>query len=139
MIWIYQNTAAKSQDEFMPSMELQSTLSETLNHFPILAGRITEDSHGNATVHLTNEGVLFTEAQCPEQPLGFFLSRSEDDEEFDYANINASDLDVPVAKDWTGPMVSIQITRLQCNSVILAVSTFHCLMDAQSVADFINT
>ena len=139
MIWIYQNTAAKNQDELMPSMELQSTLSDTLNHFPILAGRITEDSNGNATVHLTNEGVLFTDAQCPDQPLGYFLSQSEDDEEFDYANINASDLDVPVAKDWTGPMVSIQITRLQCNSVVLAVSAFHCLMDAQSAADFINT
>ncbi|CAF4922079.1 unnamed protein product, partial [Rotaria sp. Silwood1] len=39
MIWIYSNTANLSKDDFMPSDQLQATLSNTLNYFPILAGR----------------------------------------------------------------------------------------------------
>jgi len=138
MIWIYRNNSKMSDNEFMPSIELQSTLSDTLNHFPILCGRLTEDTNGNATIHLTNEGVLFTEAQCQDQTLDYFIMRKEDDDEFDYENINSSDLGVLVANDWTGPMVSIQVTRLRCGSVILSICAFHCLMDAQSTADFIN-
>ncbi|CAF3884755.1 unnamed protein product [Adineta steineri] len=132
MIWIYAN-------KFMPSLELQSTLSDALNHFSILAGRITEDLNGNATIHLNNEGVLFTEAQCQDQTLDYFINRTTDDDELDYNNINSADLEVPASRDWTGPMMSIQITRLQCGSVILSISAFHCLMDAQSAAYFINT
>ena len=139
MLWIYRNNSKMSEKEFMPSIELQSTLSDALNHFPILAGRLTEDINGNATIHLTNEGVLFTEAKCTDQALDYFLMPDENGD-FDYENINASDLGVSVAKDWTvGPMVSIQVTRLQCNSVILSITAFHCLMDAQSTADFINS
>ncbi|CAF3310873.1 unnamed protein product [Rotaria sp. Silwood2] len=123
----------------MPSQQLQSTLSDTLNYFPILAGRITEDTNGNAIVHLTNEGVLFTEARCNNQKLDYFIQQTADIKEFDYENINSSDLSVLVTSDWTGPMLSIQLTRLQCGSVILSLSAFHCLMDAQSTAHFMNT
>jgi shikimate O-hydroxycinnamoyltransferase len=139
MIWIYWNSLKMSKDKFMPSIQLQSTLSDTLNHFPILAGRITEDTNGNATIHLNNEGVSFTEAQCPDQTLDYFIKQTIDDEEFDYDNINTSDLDVAIANDSTGPIMSIQITRLQCGSIILSISASHCLMDAQSMANFINT
>ncbi|CAF3554525.1 unnamed protein product [Rotaria sp. Silwood2] len=38
----------------------------------------------------------------------------------------------------TGPCVSIQVTRLQCNSVILNVSIHHYLVDGQSTSDFVN-
>ncbi len=99
MIWIYLNSLKMSKDEFMPSIQLQSTLSDTLNHFPILAGRITEDTSGNATIHLNNEGVLFTEAQCQDQTLDYFIKPTMNDEEFDYDNINVSDLDVALAND----------------------------------------
>jgi hypothetical protein len=61
------------------------------------------------------------------------------DQEFDYEHINTSDLAVGVKNDWTGPCMSIQVTRLKCNSVILSISAFHCLFDAQSVSFFINT
>ncbi|UJR32485.1 hypothetical protein I4U23_019947 [Adineta vaga] len=139
MIWIYENKLKLSKEAFMPMKQLQSTLSDTLNYFPILAGRLTEDVNGNATIHLNNEGVLFTEAQCSDQTLDYFIQRTSDDEEFDYDHINASDLNVPVANDWTGPMISIQITRLQCDSVMITISAFHCLMDAQSTAHFITS
>jgi shikimate O-hydroxycinnamoyltransferase len=138
MIWIYENTENLSKDTFMPSDHLQTTLSDTLNYFPILAGRTTEDAKGNATIHLTNEGVLYTEAECPNHTLDYFIPRTLLDEGFDYEHINTSDLAVPVSNDWTGPCMSIQVTRLKCNSVILTISAFHSLFDAQSAADFIN-
>ena len=137
MIWIYSNTKNLSRDEFMPSNLLQSTLADTLNYFPLLAGRVTEDDQSNATIHLSNEGILYTEAECPDHSLDYFVPRS--DQEFDYEHINTSDLAVRVSNDWTGPCMSIQITRLKCNSVILSISAFHCLFDAQSIAFFINT
>ena len=139
MIWIYSNTENLSRDEFMPSNVLQSTLADTLNYFPILAGRVTEDDKANATVHLTNEGVLYTEAECPDHSLDYFVPRTPSDKEFDYEHINTSDLAVRVKNDCTGACMSIQVTRLKCNSVILSISAFHCLFDAQSIAFFINT
>ncbi|CAF1048193.1 unnamed protein product [Rotaria sordida] len=138
MIWIYSNTANLSKDDFMPSDQLQITLADTLNYFPILAGRATEDTKGNVTMHLTNEGVLYTEAECPNQTLDYFIPRTFLDEGFDYEHINMSDLDVKVKTDWTGPCMSIQVTRLKCNSVILSISASHCLTDAASMSHFIN-
>jgi hypothetical protein len=64
MIWIYSNTASLSKDNFMPSDHLQTTLADTLNHFPILTGRATEKTKGNMTIHLANEGVVYAEAEC---------------------------------------------------------------------------
>jgi shikimate O-hydroxycinnamoyltransferase len=139
MIWVYSNIENLSKDNFMPSDYLQTTLSNTLNYFPILAGRLTEDTKDNATIHFTNEGVVYTEAECPNQSLDYFIPRIGSDEEFDYEHINTSDLAVRVNNDWTGPCVSIQVTRLKCNSVILSISAFHCLFDAQSTSFFINT
>ena len=140
MLWIYSNSENLPKDEFMPTNYLQTTLSDTLNHFPLVAGRLTEDDKGNATVHMTNEGVFFTEAECPDQTVDFFVPRtSSDEQEFDYENINKSNLSVPVKNNWTGPCMSIQVTRLKCHSVILTISAFHCLFDAQSMAHFINT
>ncbi|CAF0897882.1 unnamed protein product [Rotaria sp. Silwood1] len=138
MIWIYSNTANLSKDDFMPSDQLQATLSNTLNYFPILAGRATEDEKGNVTIHLTNEGVLYTEAECSNQNLDYFIPRTFQDEGFDYEHINTSDLAVSVKTDCTGPCMSIQVTRLKCNSVILSISAFHCLVDAHSMGHFIN-
>ena len=139
MMWIYSNSEHLSRDEFMPSNVLQSTLADTLNYFPILAGRITEDEKGNAIVHLTNEGVLYTEAECRDHSLDYFVPRtSSSDQEFDYEHINTSDLSVRV-NDCTGACVSIQVTRLKCNSVILSISACHCLFDPQSIALFVNT
>jgi hypothetical protein len=60
MIWIYADDGKIKKDEFMPSKYLQSTLSDTLNYFPILSGRMSEDRNGNGQIHLTNDGVLFT-------------------------------------------------------------------------------
>ncbi|CAF4971182.1 unnamed protein product, partial [Rotaria magnacalcarata] len=54
----------------------------------MLAGRIIEDEKGNVTVHLTNEGVLYTEAECPNQTMDYFIPRTLSDEEFDYEHIN---------------------------------------------------
>jgi shikimate O-hydroxycinnamoyltransferase len=139
MIWVYSNTENLSKDNFMPSDYLQTTLSNTLNYFPILAGRLTQDAKGNATIHLTNEGVLYTEAECPNQSLDYFIPRTASDKEFDYEHINTSDLAVRVNNDCTGPCMSIQVTRLKCNSVILNITAFHCLLDAHSVSFFINT
>ncbi|CAM4756350.1 unnamed protein product [Rotaria magnacalcarata] len=139
MIWIYSNSENLSKEDFLSSDQLKTTLSDTLNYFPILAGRATEDAKGNVTIHLTNEGVLFTEATCPNHTLDYFISRMPHDEEFDYEHINTSDLALKVNNDWTGPCTSIQVTRLKCNSVILSISAFHCLMDAQSMSHFINT
>ncbi|CAF1138202.1 unnamed protein product [Rotaria sp. Silwood1] len=138
MIWIYSNTANLSKDDFMPSDQLQATLSNTLNYFPILAGRATEDEKGNVTIHLTNEGVLYTEAECPNQNLDYFIPRTFQDEGFDYEHINTSDLAVRVKAGGREPCMSIQVTRLKCNSVILSISASHCLMDAHSMSHFIN-
>ncbi|CAF4159672.1 unnamed protein product [Rotaria sordida] len=139
MIWIYSNTTNLSKDDFMPSDQLQITLADTLNYFPILAGRATEDTKGNVTMHLTNEGVLYTEAECPNQTLDYFIPQTFLDEGFDYEHINTSDLAVRIKTDWTGPCMSIQVTRLKCNSVILSISASHCLTDAESMSHFINT
>lgn len=139
MLWIYSNTINLSKDEFMPSDRLQTTLSDTLNYFPMLAGRATEDEKGNCIIHLTNDGVLYTEAECSTHSIDYFVPRTLSDEEFDYENINRSDLTVKVSSDCTGPCTSIQVTRLKCNSVILTISAFHFLMDAHSVSYFINT
>ncbi|CAF2391034.1 unnamed protein product [Rotaria sp. Silwood2] len=138
MIWIYSNTANLSKDDFMPSDQLQTTLSNTLNYFPILAGRATEDTKGNVIIHLTNEGVLYTEAECPNHTLDYFIPQTLLEEGFDYEHINTSDLAVKVKNDCTGPCMSIQVTRLKCNSVILSISAFHCLTDAHSMSHFIN-
>ncbi len=64
-----------------------------------LAGRATEDAKGNATIHLTNEGVLYTEAECSNHSLDYFIPRTLPDEEFDYEHINTSDLAVRVKND----------------------------------------
>lgn len=138
MLWVYSNTENLSKDDFMPSIYLQQILSDTLNYFPILAGRAIEDEKCNTTIHLTNEGVLFTEAECPEHTVDYFVPRTSPDEDFDYEHINTTDLTVPVKSDFTGACMSIQVTRLKCNSVILSVSVFHCLCDAQSMSDFVN-
>ncbi|CAF0751949.1 unnamed protein product [Adineta ricciae] len=138
MIWFYPNKLKQTRDEFMPSKQLQLTLSNTLNYFTILAGRGTEDENGNVTVHLNNEGVLYTDAHCPDQSLDYFIQRT-DDEEFDYEHINSSDLDVLIPNDFTGPLTSIQVTRLQCDSVVISIVVCHCLMDAQSSAHFITS
>lgn len=139
MIWIYSNTEHLSKEEFLPSNLLQSTLADTLDYFPLLAGRVTEDDQANATIHLNNEGVLYTEAECPDHSLDYFIPRTASNQEFDYEHINTSDLAVGVNNDWTGASMSIQVTRLKCQSVILSISAFHCLFDAQSIAFFINT
>jgi hypothetical protein len=139
MIWFYSNTANLPTDSFMPSNHLKTTLSDTLNYFPMLAGRIVEDAKGNAIVHLTNEGVLYTEAECPTQTMDYFIPRTLSDEDFDYEYINTSNLVVKVNNDWTGPCVSIQLTRLKCNSVILSISGFHCFFDPHAMSHFINT
>lgn len=138
MLWLYSNTEKLSKDDFMPSQQLQTTLADALNYFPILAGRATEDEKGNTTIHLTNEGVLYTEAECMDHEIDYFVPKTLPGEEFDYEHINASDLAVIVTNNLTGPCMSIQVTRLKCNSVILSISAFHCLMDAQSMSDFIN-
>ena len=52
------------------------TLSDTLNYFPMLAGRIIEDAKGNVIVHLTNEGVLYIEAECPNQTMDYHISNA---------------------------------------------------------------
>jgi hypothetical protein len=138
MIWIYSNDLKINKNEFMSSNDLQSRLSNTLNHFPILSGRMSEDINENGQIHLTNDGVLFTESKCLNKNLDYFINRTNENKEFDYENINSSDLIVYVSNDWTGPMLSIQITRLICGSLILSISAFHCLMDAQSISHFMN-
>lgn len=138
MLWLYSNSEKLSKDDFMPSKQLQTSLADALNYFPILCGRVQEDEKGNATIHLTNEGVLYTEAECLDHTIDYFIPRSSPDEDFDYENINRSDFAVNIKNDWTGPGMSIQVTRLKCNSVVLTISAFHCLMDAQSVSHFIN-
>ncbi|CAM4851103.1 unnamed protein product [Rotaria magnacalcarata] len=138
MIWIYSNTENLSKEDFMPSEHLQTTLSDTLNYFPILAGRATEDAKSNVTMHLTNEGVLYTEAECISHTLDYFIPRTLPVEEFDYEHINKSDLSVRVKTDLTGACMSIQVTRLKCQSIILSISALHCLMDATSSSHFMN-
>ncbi|UJR13038.1 hypothetical protein I4U23_000064 [Adineta vaga] len=139
MIWVYSINSKTDKDHFMTSDKLQSTLSDTLNHFPILAGRLTQDAKGNVLVLLTNEGVSFTEAKCENQTLDYFIQRTEDCGDFSYASFDSSDLAAPINGDLTGPQLSVQVTRLKCGSVMLSITANHCLMDAYSVACFINT
>ncbi|CAF3385015.1 unnamed protein product, partial [Rotaria sp. Silwood2] len=113
MIWVYSNL---SKDDFMPSDQLQTTLSDTLNYFSILAGRATENTKGNVIMHLTNEGVLYTEAECPNNTLDYFIPRTSSDENFDYEHINTSDLAVTLKTGRTEPCVSIQVTHAQSMS-----------------------
>ncbi|CAF3939925.1 unnamed protein product [Rotaria sordida] len=103
------------------------------------AGRTTEDTKANVIIHLTNEGILYTEAECPNQTLDYFIPRTFLDEGFDYEHINTNDLAVRIKTDCTGPCMSIQVTRLKCNSVILSISASHCLMNAENISHFINT
>jgi shikimate O-hydroxycinnamoyltransferase len=138
MIWIYPNNLKVNKDQFMPSEHLQSTLSNTLNYFPVLSGRMSADECENCHIHLTNKEVLFTESRCLNQNLNYFINQTDENKEFNYEIINLSDLSVDVSRDGTGPMLSIQITRLLCGSVILSISSFHCLMDVESVSNFIN-
>jgi len=51
-------------------------------------------------------GVLFKESKCLNKNLDYFVNRTNENE-FDYENINSSDLTVSVCNDWTGSMLSI--------------------------------
>ena len=68
----------------------------------------------------------------PQPPVGW-----EHPQLLDCARIPAG-LCTMVSGDWTGTACTVQVTRFACGGVVLGLSAFHCLMDAQAAATFMG-
>jgi len=150
MLWAFHLPPSTAAVDHMPTTLLLSSLASTLNVFPVLCAGLLQDSTGAATLRLDNSNpVTLIEAthsvplsSCiptpttrysPPQPPALWTHPQLLD-----GSLIPRDVLTAVNADWTGVACSVQVTRWACGGVLLGLSAFHCLMDAQAAATFLG-
>jgi shikimate O-hydroxycinnamoyltransferase len=144
MIWAYNANANNNQsEEFMPIKKLKDSLILLINQLPVIAGTIgAEDSSGNLQLNVNNQGVLWAEASMS-APLEDFLPnrfsryKPENSYALDYTALNSLELQQrPISYKPSEPILSLQLTRFSCHSLVIAVSGQHALFDGSAMGQF---
>ena len=151
MMWAFHAPPSVAADSHMPTPILLTSLAATLDVLPVLCAALLQDSTGAATLRLDNSNpVVLTEASntallsdCIPPPAVRY-ARPQPPKQWthpqlvDRSLLPASDVFTAVSGDWTGASCSVQVTRWACGGVVLGLSAFHCLMDAQAAATFVG-
>jgi hypothetical protein len=145
ILWAYNNLNLNEQ--FMPVDTLKLALTKLINEIPILAGQISEeDEAGNVHIAVNNTGVVWTEAHVEATldsiiPHRFArypeLSATELLHSVDYSALNSLSLTSPLSYGLNQPMLSLQLTRFHCDSLVIALSSQHVLFDGSSAGQLI--
>ncbi|GAB3969606.1 acyltransferase [Streptomyces sparsus] len=114
---------------------LRDSLARTLARYPVLAGRLRRDADGGLSVECNDGGVRFTEAYSPE-PLREFGPDLRSEPVIGNLVREVSPFRV-VGRD--APLLKIRLTRMRGGGSILGVAINHCLADARSTLDFLQS
>ncbi|KAJ0084742.1 hypothetical protein Patl1_29403 [Pistacia atlantica] len=134
-IFFYRNNPSSAMKEKDPVKVIREALSKALVFYYPFAGRAREGSNRKLMVDCNGEGVLFVEAN---------------------ANVTVDDFGPEIQPPFTCldelmhivpgsdgiagcPLMSIQVTRLECGGFILALRWNHSLCDAYGVMQFLKT
>ncbi|KAJ0021091.1 hypothetical protein Pint_30866 [Pistacia integerrima] len=134
-IFFYRNNPSSAMKEKDPVKVIREALSKALVFYYPFAGRVREGSNRKLMVDCNGEGVLFVEAN---------------------ANVTVDDFGPEIQPPFTCldelmhivpgsdgivgcPLMSIQVTRLECGGFILALRWNHTLCDAYGVMQFLKT
>ncbi|KAJ3708158.1 hypothetical protein LUZ61_011863 [Rhynchospora tenuis] len=114
--------------------KLKFSLSQTLNYFYPLAGRIRETGKGKLHVECNGEGAEFVEAQVADATLESIRQGSA---------VELFNELLPTKKSLfdfreTGPLLAVQISVLDGGGFVLGVSISHFIADGASLSMFLN-
>ena len=131
-------------EQHMPAPLLLASLAATLDTFPILCASLQENGKREAAMRLDNSNAVVLVEAVHSSPLSSCIPTPNN--RYDTANaaggwdcsLIPNDVRTPVNNDWTGTACAVQVTRWACGGVLLGLSAFHCLMDAQSAATFMR-
>ncbi|KDP39567.1 hypothetical protein JCGZ_02587 [Jatropha curcas] len=127
---------------YHPSMErkdpvqvLKQAIAETLVFYYPFAGRIRERPNRKLVVECTGEGILFVEADAD-----VALDQFGDAIRPPFPCFGELLFDVPGSSGIANcPLLLIQVTRLKCGGIILAIRLNHTISDATGYFQFIST
>ena len=150
MLWAFPLPPSTAVDSHMATPLLVASLASALDSFPVLCSSLHEDTRGAATLIFDNANPVALVEATHASPLSDCIPSTSDrygppqppkswshPQLVDSALIPA-DVCTAVSSDWTGAGCSVQVTRFACGGVVLGLSAFHCLMDAQSAATFLG-
>ena len=144
VLWAFRLPPHTSAEAHMAAPLLLASLGSALNTLPVLCAALQEDSTGAATLRVDNTNpLLLSEATHPALlasciPTADARYASASSAEGWNSSLIPDDLFISVSTNWTGPACSVQVTRFACGGVVLGLSAFHCLMDAQAAATFMR-
>lgn len=146
IIWVYNVKNIKKNDkleDFISVKKIKEALILLINEISIISGTIGyEDDKGNIKINLNNQGILFLEAKSDKELDDIIpnrYTRYNKDYDLDYFNSNSLKFNSKEVKYKVGePIISIQITKFICNSIIISLSGQHCLFDADTMGQFMK-
>ncbi|CAN0890159.1 Stemmadenine O-acetyltransferase [Linum grandiflorum] len=115
------------------SAHLKSSLSDTLNLFYPLSGRLQDD---NLVIHDFHNGVPFIDAEIKGLTLSNFLQPP---------NLQSLDRLLPVQPPLclhpvrNGPQLAVQVSTFECGGVAVGMSFNHRIMDGGTISLFLET
>ncbi|CAN0918193.1 BAHD acyltransferase At5g47980, partial [Linum grandiflorum] len=113
-----------------PSSNLKSSLSQTLNHFYPLAGRIKDES--GSSIDCNDKGVIFTEAQAS-CFLSQFLQQPDP-----HLLRKLIPTEIESHQAFYGCPLLVQVTCFACNGLALGVCISQKVADATTLTNFVE-
>ncbi|KAK9284285.1 hypothetical protein L1049_023455 [Liquidambar formosana] len=114
---------------------IKQALAKVLVHYYPLMGSLTRGSDGKLIVKCTNQGVPFVEAFANDD-----LEVLGDITIPDPAMIGNLLYTIPGAKSVLEmPLLTVQVTRFKCGGFVLGMTINHCMVDAISAKEFVNS
>ncbi|XP_017436003.2 benzyl alcohol O-benzoyltransferase, partial [Vigna angularis] len=132
MIQIYRKHASMAEKD--PVQVIRQALSQTLVFYYPFAGRLREGPHRKLMVDCTGEGVMFIEADAD-----VTLYQFGDSLYPPFPCFHELLFDVPATQQITNtPLLLVQVTRLKCGGLILAIGLNHTMCDGPGYKQFMN-
>ncbi|KAL5983273.1 hypothetical protein ACLOJK_017357 [Asimina triloba] len=114
---------------------LRRSLSQTLSHFPPLAGRLTTDPAGRVHITCNDAGVVFVQANAADLTIRDLLSPADVPDAFK----EFFTFDGAVSYDGHfRPLAAVQVTEL-ADGVFIGCTVNHAVTDGTSFWNFFNT
>ncbi|KAK6120288.1 hypothetical protein DH2020_045979 [Rehmannia glutinosa] len=116
---------------------LKISLSETLSHFPALAGRLETDATGHVYIVCNDAGVDFCHAKAPHISVDALLPPPDRDIPAAYRRFFQYDNTLSYAGH-SKPLIAVQVTELN-DAVFVGCTANHAVVDGTSFWNFFNT
>ncbi|EPS57660.1 hypothetical protein M569_17156, partial [Genlisea aurea] len=116
---------------------LKNSLSETLSHFPPLAGRLRTEDSGHVKIVCTGEGIEFYHARATLVSAAALLQSRHRDVPPEFRRFFQFDHTVSYAGHGR-PLLAVQVTELN-GGVFIGCTANHAVVDGTSFWNFFNT